>query len=242
MISVEHRERWSTKNVMLVTFLFSILLILVAFLLDDEFSEYKNIIISVACSILASNIIMYFTSEFMIRSRRRSEIIDRWGLESIYRTRSEMNVSSNKSLELCKRKIDICAIGLKSFRDAKGDELERLLREGVSVRIITLSKESIYLEKLDERENLAHGQTRKEVFDLFDFVESLKNKNTKGSIEIKGYDFLPLDFYLRIDGRIFIGPYIKGKSSQQVISYEFTSGEGFNYWDSYFENIWTSLE
>jgi hypothetical protein len=95
MISTKTREKWNTKIVILITALISLLLVFGALLLDKEYQDARNILISIACSIWASNLIMYSTSAYMLRSSRRREIIDSWGLEAIYKTRAEMNVSSN---------------------------------------------------------------------------------------------------------------------------------------------------
>ena len=101
MISASSRERWSTKTITTITILLSFVLIATSLLYTNEYTDWKNIQISVACSILASNIIMFLTSEYMLRSQRRAEIIDRWGVEAIYKTRAEMNNSTNTSLSQC---------------------------------------------------------------------------------------------------------------------------------------------
>ena len=241
MVSRRTREKWSTKAVMWITGLIAMLLIAASFLLKDDYQNAKNILISVGCSIIASNLIMYFTSEFMIRTRRRIEIIDNWGLEAIYETRSEMNLSSNESLSKCSRNLDIIAFGLKNFRDAKADLIRELLDKKVEIRILTLDPESELLRLVDERENLTPNQTKKEITDLIKWCDDVNKENKKGLLTIKTYDFLPLDFYFRVDNKLFIGPYLKDKSSQQAISYEYSSGAGFLYWTRYFENIWKNL-
>ncbi|MAD54084.1 MAG: hypothetical protein CMF18_08435 [Idiomarinaceae bacterium] len=232
------RERWSTKVVMTTTLLVSIALILASFAVPVESNDWKNILISVGCSILASNLIMYLTSEFMLRSRRRAELIDKWGFEAIYKTRAEMNLSANSALEKCKRQIDIIAFGLKSFREAKSDEIQRLANKGVKIRILTLAPESKILSLVDEQENQVEGHTEKSIRELIKWSEEINRNENEETITLKYYDHLPLDFYFRIDDRVFVGPYLKGRSSQQAISYEFTSGEGFSYWTKYFTSVW----
>lgn len=242
MMSASSRERWNTKTIMIITLLFSITLIATSFIYTIEYSDWKNIQISVACSILASNIIMFFTSEFMLRSRRRTEIIDRWGVEALYKTRAEMNLSTNDSLSKCKEDIEIIAFGLKSFREAKSDEIERLLDKGVNVKILTMSPESEMMKYVDDRESLVSGATKKSIEDLISWVEAIKDNPKRKNIEIRFYDSLPLDFYFKVDDRIYIGPYLKGLSSQQTISYEFSSGEGYRYWSRYFQKLWESCK
>lgn len=238
MISASSRERWNTKTIITISLLVSIVLIIISFFYPSNYNDWKNIQISVACSILASNIIMFLTSEYMLRSQRRAEIIDRWGVESIYKTRAEMNSSTNASLLQCKKNIEIIAFGLKSFRETKTVEIKSLLDKGVSVKIITLNPDSKILNLVDKRENLVEGSTKKSIQDLSDWVLSLKANSGKNNIEIRYYDSIPLDFYFKVDDRIYVGPYLKGISSQQTISYEFSLGEGYIYWSNYFSKVW----
>lgn len=72
MISASSRERWNTKTIIIISLLVSIVLIVISFFYPNDYNDWKNIQISVACSILASNIIMFLTSEYMLRSKRRT--------------------------------------------------------------------------------------------------------------------------------------------------------------------------
>lgn len=240
MISPTIRERWNTKTIIAITFLVSVFLIVSSMFVPEEYSDWKNIQISVACSILASNLIMYLTSEFMLRSRRRTDIIDKWGVEAIYKTRAEMNSSTNVALSNCKDEIEIIAFGLKGFRETQTEEIKRLISKKVTIKILTLSPESKSLQLVDEREGQVIGATKKSIQDLVKWCEDLNEKTKKPCIEIKFYDGLPLDFYFRVDDHVYVGPYLKGISSQQTISYEFTTGEGYKYWVNYFNMQWNS--
>ena len=62
MISSTTRERWNTKTIMTLTFLVSVVLIISLMFVPEIYGDWKNIQISVACSILASNLIMYLSS------------------------------------------------------------------------------------------------------------------------------------------------------------------------------------
>lgn len=238
MMSASSRERWSTKTITTITILVSVILIATSLFYTPEYTDWKNIQISVGCSILASNIIMFLTSEYMLRSQRRAEIIDRWGVEAIYGTRSEMNASTNISLSKCKDTVEIVAFGLKAFREMKSDEMEKLLGKGVKIKILTLNPDSKILDLVDEREDLVVGSTRKSIESLASWVAELKGKSNCYDIEIRFYDALPLDFYFKVDDRIYVGPYLKNLSSQQTISYEFSRGEGYSYWSKYFAKLW----
>ncbi|MDM5122779.1 hypothetical protein [Aeromonas rivipollensis] len=240
MISPTTRERWNTKTIMTITFLVSLFLIASSMFLPTKYGDWKNILISVACSILASNLIMYLSSEFMLRSKRRTDIIDKWGVEAIYKTRAEMNSSSNIALSKCKDEIEIIAFGLKGFRETQTEEIKRLISKRITIKILTLHPESKNLELVDEREGQVTGATKKSIQDLINWCEDLNEITNKPCVEIKFYDFLPLDFYFRIDDHVYVGPYLRGISSQQTISYEFTTGEGYKYWTNYFKTQWNS--
>ncbi|MGF1878099.1 hypothetical protein L4D77_22665 [Photobacterium frigidiphilum] len=238
MISATTRERWNTKTIMMITFLISIVLIVTSLFYPSNYSDWKNVQISVACSILASNLIMFLTSEFMLRSKRRTEIIDKWGVEALYKTRAEMNQSTNLSLTKCKEEVEIAAFGLKGFREAKIEDVQRLLDKGVSIKILTIDSNSSLLDYIDKSESLMVGSTKKSIEDLLSWCESVNDKSKGSKIEIRSYDSLPLDFYFRVDDRVYIGPYLNGLSSQQTISYEFSLGEGYKYWTKYFNKQW----
>ncbi len=240
MISSTTRERWNTKTIMTLTFLVSVVLIISLMFVPEIYGDWKNIQISVACSILASNLIMYLSSEFMLRSKRRTDIIDKWGVEAIYKTRAEMNLSTNLALSKCKGEIEIIAFGLKGFRETQTEEIKRLISKKVSIKILTLNPESETSYLVDGREGQVTGATKKSIEDLLKWCEELNKNTKKPCIEIKFYDGLPLDFYFRVDDHVYIGPYLKGISSQQTISYEFTLGEGFKYWVKYFNTQWSS--
>lgn len=240
MISAKTRERWNTKTIMMITFLVSVILIGSSMFFPPEYNDWKNIQISVACSILASNLIMYLTSEFMLRSKRRTDLIDKWGVEAIYKTRAEMNFSTNTALSKCKDEIEIIAFGLKGFRETQTEEIKRLISKKVTIKILTLNPESQTLDLVDESEGQINGATKKSVQDLVIWCDELNKCKKKPCVELKFYDGLPLDFYFRVDDHVYIGPYLRGISSQQTISYEFTFGEGYKYWSKYFKTQWNT--
>ncbi len=50
---------------------------------------------------------------------------------------------------------------------------------------------------------------------------------------------MTLDFYWRMDGELYVGPYLYGMSSQETVTYKFDEGgEGFKIYSDYFEKIW----
>jgi hypothetical protein len=237
------RERINAKTVMIITLIVAILLITASFLCSVEYQNLQNILISVGCSILASDIIMYFTTELMLRNKRTKEIIDKWGLEAIFETRASMNTSSNRALEKCKKSMEIIAFGLRGFRDAKTEIVKKLIKKGVVIKILTLNPESDMAKLVDEREKQIEGYTKKSIESLVNWArECNESCDGKEGIIIKFYDYIPLDFYFRIDDNVYVGPYLRGKSSQQIISYEFSSGQGGEYWKKYFKDLWNLVD
>ena len=62
-----------------------------------------------------------------------------------------------------------------------------------------------------------------------------------GTIIIKYYDAMPLDFYWRIDDVLYTGPYWFGTASQQTVTYKFSKGgRGFSLYSNYFEDLWNN--
>ena len=93
------------------------------------------------------------------------------------------------------------------------------------------------LSMRDIAEGKAEGATRQSILQLQEFFDQTQKRRT---VQIKYHRQLPLDFYFRVDDRVFVGPYIYGKEGQQMITYEFErDGEGFKYYTDYFEKLWT---
>lgn len=214
---------------------------IVAILISILYSGLTQTIwLSVGCSIFASAVIMYLSSHYMLRMKRSNDLIDKWGFEAIYKTRAEMNEFANKQLANCSTKIEIIAFGLKSMREAKGDYIASLAKNGVKIKIISPSINSTFLSVRDQMENNQDGSIKKSIEDLIKWIQEVNTsiEIEENKIEHKVYDFLPLDFYFRIDNSVFVGPYMHGMSSQLSLSMEFCEGEGLIHWSTYFDKIW----
>lgn len=206
-------------------------------------TDLKNLFMNIGCSIIASVIIAFLTQKYLERKDLIYEMIDEWQLEKIYSTREEANtLSIEKKIENLNSNLDIIAFGLDSFRNSKSKLLIKKLQKknDIQIRIITLNPNSIFVDEREKIENKAKGSIKKSIQDLSKWVDEI-NKVSKSKIQIKYYDSLPLDSYMKIDGKIYIGPYEYGKMSSQSITYEFEDGgKGFNYYNSYFDDLWTS--
>ncbi|HCL56036.1 MAG TPA: hypothetical protein DHW82_03385 [Spirochaetia bacterium] len=225
-----------------IVFLIGIVAILFSFLIPDINQNLKNILISVGCSLVASSIVTYLSSKYILKHQNLKEIIQVWGLEGIYRTRQEMNRSCDFYMKDLKDELDIIAFGLKSFRDSQSAIIEEKVKKGLKIRILTIDPNSVFLKQREKEENEIEGQIKKTILDLIQWVNDLKEiAPDDKNIGLKKYDSLPLDFYFREDDRIYIGPYLYGISSQQTISFEFKSNsQGFEYYKNYFERLWNN--
>jgi hypothetical protein len=235
-------ERLNASLVNAVIFCIGVLSLITAFIFN--FPDLKNILISVGCSLIASSIVSYLTSKYLIRVNRIKGIIEYWGLEAIYETRQEMNRSTDIAFNALENNLDIIAWGLKSFRDAKDKIVKEKVKHGLQIRIIALDPDSQYVKQRERDEKEVEGQIKQTIEHLTQWINELKEISPDpANIQIRYYNRLPEDFYFRVDDHIFIGPYLYGKSSQQTISYEFTgTSQGFTYYKDYFEKLWTDPE
>lgn len=227
----------------LITLLMGILLTLVAlFLKKDTQEDIRTILISIGTSIIASSIIVFLSSRYLIKESKITEMIDTWKLNGMYLSRAEMNQNTNICLRRCRKQLDIVAFGLKSFRETQSRLIEDKVRSGLKIRILTINPKSKFISQREKDEGQITGQISNTITQLSTWVANLKNLAPDPSnVQIKYYDTLPLDFYFRVDDHLFVGPYMYGRSSQQTFSYEFEyGGLGFQYWTTYFEELWSN--
>lgn len=163
-----------------------------------------------------------------------------WGLDSIYESRQEMNVRSTKLFTDMKRQLDLCAFGLKSFRDSRTRLIREKVKSGLQMRILAPFPESPFVKQRELDEHVVNGDIKKSIYDLTKWVKRIeKVSSDPDRIGIKYYQSLPLDYYCHQDETIFVGPYMFGKGSQQTITYEFRKGGiGYDYFEDYFEELW----
>ena len=76
-------------------------------------------------------------------------IVEHWGLGGIYKQRAEINLFTNKMLKKANR-LDICAMGLKGFRDAQGKVVAQRVASGMSLRVLTIDPEGDVLSEIDK--------------------------------------------------------------------------------------------
>lgn len=218
-------------------FALGIILILIAIIFDVS-KTVPLILFSIGTSILASSIVTAINAQYLMHQTDIIQMAEHWGIAGIYAARAEINPETNSKLKNVKQ-LDICAMGLKGFRDAQGALIERRISEGMRLRVLTLSPESSILCEIDKMEGVVEGSTKATIESLIDWINHLKGKALMdGQVVIKTYDCYPYDFYFSMDGTIFTGPY-QAKTSQQTITYKYSKNSmGATLFSDYFESIW----
>jgi len=225
--------------------LFSIVLLFISSSIDDGkqglsiVAKTQTILISVACSMIASALISLLISYFLDQSDHKYNVIDEWGINEIG-IRATINRTINDKLEHAKNSMDIIALGMQNFIAAKGDLLIIKIRSGFHIRILTLAPESKEVINREESENVNIGTIKKSIENLIEWSKKVDdNKDKTGQIEIKVYDSQLLDTYQNIDGDVFVGPHLYQKPSQQAITFYFRkNSRGAIYYQEIFKNLW----
>lgn len=236
-------ENVNTTLINIIAFGLGIILILIAMVSDGN-ENIAQICLSIGTSLIASSIVVFLSSRYLVNQNNITEMIQEWKITGIFKTRADMNKSSNFYLEYNKNNLDIVAFGLKSFRDSKKEIIKEKINRGMRIRILTLSPNSQFLKEREKVEKEIEGQIRNTIIQLGTWVEDLQqNQLYEGQVQIRYYDSIPIDFYFGLDEVVFVGPYMYGIQSQQTISYEFKrGGVGFNYYNEYFNKLWDSNE
>lgn len=231
------------------THLIILLLGIIGILLSIVFREnlsitVQDILLSISSSIVASAVVSFITAGYIARRDKNAEVYERWGLNSISRTRAVINGEVDVLLDQHVSQVDIIAYGLKSFREAKDNRIKELIKQGTHIRIITVDYDSSLLNIKDKDENKLIGETKESIIQLSEWCKK-KNKldEAKGSIELRYIENLPTEVYFRVDDSCFTGPYEIGRESQQTITFRYTTQkEGGKYYVEYFEQLWLEAQ
>ena len=224
-------EKYIRKNSTLVEIIILLLGIIIV-----HFSKSNMVITSIGSSMIASSIIVFMTD--ILIGKDDDDSVIQWGLESVYKTRGEMNSSCDEYLKKAK-KIDIIAFGLKSWRDSQQVQIDRILQLGGSIRIITMKPGCDNLKARERDEFESYNGISHSIEQLIEWAKGMNDKGYKGKIEIRYHDHLPLDFLYIMDNRLFTGPYEYGKGSQQTLSFEYSNTcSAYEYYRSYFNELW----
>lgn len=214
----------------------------------SKYADIKTILVSVGSSIIATSVVTWVTSYYIVNVNRKKEIIDKWKFFAIYKTRAEMNHESNACLEKCKKNIDIVACGMSNFLSSQGEVLVEKLKSGVTIRIISFSRNTPYIARREVDESIRGigkytGVMEEEIYQLEKWVENINAKNANLNLKIKFMPTYPSFSYLRIDNKVFCGFNLPLRKSQQNMGLVFEEGgAGFSYFSKYFQEIWDNEE
>lgn len=227
----------NAKLVNRVVGLIGVILILIAVIIGTKKTP-SIILLSIGTSMFASAIVTMLNSRYLFEKSNAVQLMEQWGIGQIYETRAEINAETNELLKNAKN-LEICAMGLKGFRDAQGDLLESRIASGMKLHILTLSPTSDFLSRIDEEEGLVVGATKTSIESLIKWVNELKKKQIDDNqISIRFYSNYPYDFYFCLDGVVFTGPY-QPKTSQQTITYKYyANSHGAHVFRNYFNMLW----
>ncbi|MCI5137719.1 MAG: hypothetical protein D3922_04725, partial [Candidatus Electrothrix sp. AR1] len=165
----------------------------------------QNVLISVGCSIMATSIISFIMTWYLNDDKEARHVIDNWGLKNI-EVRSALNYEINEKLDKMKDGMDIVAFGMKNFLAAKKQLLEEKIKEGRTIRILTIAPGSKYVAQREREEKEPPGQIKNSIEELIVWAKEVKSKKQKGVIEVKTYDSLPQDMYQKVDKYVYVGP------------------------------------
>ncbi|HEV2890303.1 MAG TPA: hypothetical protein VGX28_07975 [Frankiaceae bacterium] len=204
----------------------------------------STVLLSVGGSVVAAGVVGGLVGLYEADEQAREKALGQWRLAGVYRTRADMNRSSNERLIRCRDQLDIAAFGLKGFRESQGGLVTEKVRAGLRVRILCPHPDSAYVTAREASEGEVPGQIKKTIVDLEDWVARLRAEAREPhQVQLRYYDALPLDFFFHVDDTVFVGPYLHGRGSQQTISMEFERpGAGFDYWCEYFDGLWSDEE
>lgn len=208
----------------------------------------STILLSVGTSILATSIVTWINAKYMLKSQHVEKLMSKWKICNLYKTKADMNtLDANIALEQCSEAIDIIAEGLSNYRAAQGDTLKnKILNHNVKVRIISCDSSEMLKQRAQDESSsgIDDGKSaRQKVKELKQWVEQLhKELDDKSNlIQIRYHNSYPGVSYLRIDNNIFVSVNLWKKQSQQSFAIGFAAdGEGGEYFQDYFENLWTS--
>ena len=237
--------KWIYKSKQAVTGLVILIIGGIAIFLGSMFfAGSTGLCANVGYSLLASGIVILIQGlENASDERDRAR---EWGLDRIYKARSEKSDDSDPKLGRV-RQLDVVAFGLKSFRSTHRKKIEEILKNGGRIRILTMDPEGRFVRQREMEEKDSEGQIKGSISDLVTWANELNDQGWPGSIEVKGYQCMTLDFYWRADDEIYFGPYWYHRPSQRTVTYRLKKrsllpNEGFEIYEDYFEELWNDGE
>lgn len=232
------------RQVNLIIGLFGVVIIVAGAFFIKSKPNTASVLFGVGGSLVASSIVAYLTSLFLFKRQMEKEITEKWGVFGFWESRAEMNKDCDMYLEDAQTQIDYIGFGFRSLLNSKGKLLEDKAKQGVKIRFLVMSPDSDFIKEREKEEHNAKDEIKTSIIQLERWVGKLKRiAPSAENVQIRFYNAMPIDYYNRIDGVIFTGPYWLGKLSQQTVSFGFrNNSKGFDIYSEYFEDLWNNSE
>lgn len=203
-----------------------------------------DILIAIGGSFASSAAATIFLLAILPTETDESLQLQEWGIKTLYLERNNIEIEVNS--RYLHERLDFMAFGLSHFvgKNRDLDVVADKVKKGLIVRILTLNPYSSYVldqEKLENNYNI-----KNDILSLIEWVEKVNdcvkpNGHKKNQIQIKFYDELPMDFYCRVDNKIYVGPYIPDSLSGKALTYQFDlHSKGGEWYSQLFERIWNN--
>ena len=232
------------KQLNLIIGIFGLVFVLIGAVYLQSRPNVASVLFGIGGSLIASAVVAYLTSLFLFKRQMEKEITDKWGVFGFWESRAEMNIDCDDYLKDAKEQIDYIGFGFRSLFNSQGKLIETKAKQGVRIRFLVMSPSSAFIAEREKEEQNTPNEIRDAILTLEKKVSRLKQiAPSEENIQIRFYDAMPLDYYNRIDGVIFTGPYWLGKQSQQTISFGFKAkSKGFTVYSDYFEDLWNNTD
>jgi hypothetical protein len=181
-------HNYNAELVNLLAFLIGALIVVLGLLCETSYGTFGIIMISIGSSIIASSIIVFISSRYQIKKNITQELIEHWGLIGIFKTRAGMNQRADATLTKLRNELDMVAFGLKSFRNVQGGLIERKVKRGLKIRILTMNPNSQIVKQREIDEGEVAGQIKKTILDLENWIIKLLSLTLFDLICLKNSD------------------------------------------------------
>ena len=205
-------------------------------------TSISTILISVGCSILAVVIINFVEYQITLPDVNAMKCLNAWGLTSIYETRQSMNAATNNLIEKADE-IDIAALGCRGLINFQGAVLKMRLKNGLKIRFLVPERNTQFITQKEIDEGATKDDINNNINHLIRWIQNTRQELSLNDDQliIKQYKALPIESIMRIDNKLFTGPFMAQKLSHLTMAYEYKKGgKGYDYYLNYFNEIWNN--
>lgn len=221
---------------------FGVALIVSCFLMSPNTDNLHEMAMSLGTGLVTDIVIMVLLWALVPDLSGQEEDLRDWGLVSIFAERREVKAVSREHLP--KHELDVAAYGLKHLRDdINTAKLVKRVQRGLDIRALIPRPHST---DVDARQRLEeNADLSAELGELILWLQEVKEQAEKNGSQCKGrvsfqmYEGVQLDFYLRCDDDIYVGPYMPKESSGNSITYQYRADSpGGKYYAGLFKDVW----